>query len=68
VGDDEEYASLIDYVHSNPMRHGFCQHPSEWPWSSLHRFIAAGFTPPALPLAAPPWMWPAGQPGRTVRP
>jgi putative transposase len=68
VGDDDEYASLIDYVHSNPMRHGFCQHPSEWPWSSLHRFLSAGFTPPALPLAPPPWMRPAGQPGRAVRP
>jgi len=56
VGDDAEYAALIDYVHSNPMRHGFCQHASDWPWSSLHRFVAAGFDVPRLPLAPPPWM------------
>jgi putative transposase len=43
------------------MRHGFCQHPVEWPWSSLHRFVAAGFMPPALPLAPPPWMRPTAQ-------
>jgi len=68
VGDDAEYASLIDYVHSNPMRHGLCQEPAEWPWSSLHRFVAAGFTPPALPLAPAPWMRPAAPPLRTARP
>jgi putative transposase len=62
VGDDEEYSSLIDYVHSNPVRHGFCQHPAEWPWSSLHRFVAAGLTPPAQALAQPPRMRPATKP------
>jgi putative transposase len=55
VGDDDEYAALIDYVHSNPMRHGFCQNAVEWPWSSLHRFVAAGFDVPQPPLVAPPW-------------
>jgi len=58
VGDDDEYAALIDYVHSNPMRHGFCQNALEWPWSSLHRFVAAGFEAPQPPLVAPPWTGP----------
>jgi putative transposase len=56
VGCDGEYAELIDYVHGDPTRHGYCQHPAEWPWSSLHRFVAAGFTPPEVSLAPPPWM------------
>jgi putative transposase len=64
VGDDDEYAALIDYVHSNPMRHGFCQNAVEWPWSSLHRFVAAGFDVPQPPLAAPPWMGPMPAPAR----
>jgi putative transposase len=64
VGDDDEYAALIDYVHSNPMRHGFCQNAVEWPWSSLHRFVAAGFDAPQPPLAAPPWMGPMPAPVR----
>jgi putative transposase len=59
IGDDDEYTALIDYVHSNPMRHGFCEQASEWPWSSLHRFIAAGFTTPQARLPAPPWRPPA---------
>lgn len=41
VGSDE-YAGLVDYIHHNPLRHGLCGAPQEWPWSSLHRFIAAG--------------------------
>jgi putative transposase len=64
VGDDDEYAALIDYVHSNPMRHGFCQNAVEWPWSSLHRFVAAGFDVPQAPLAAPPWTGPMPAPAR----
>jgi putative transposase len=64
VGDDDEYAALIDYVHSNPMRHGFCQNAVEWPWSSLHRFVAAGFDAPQPPLVAPPWTGPLSTPAR----
>jgi putative transposase len=56
VGDDDEYADLVDYVHSNPILHGLCERASEWQWSSLHRFVAAGFEEPQPPLAPPPWM------------
>jgi putative transposase len=68
VSGDEEYASLIDYVHGNPVRHGYCEHPADWPWSSLHRFVAAGFEAPAQPLALPPWMRTTSQPVRIVHP
>ena len=57
IVDDEEYTALIDYLHGNPVRHGFCEHASEWPWSSVHRFSASGFALPALPSPPPPWMW-----------
>jgi putative transposase len=66
IGDDAEYAALIDYVHADPARHGLCEHPAQWQWSSLHRFIAAGFAPPAPPVApaVPPWMVRAAQASR----
>lgn len=67
VGDDEEYAALIDYLHSNPMRHGLCEDAAAWPWSSLHRFVAAGFAPPAMPLPAPPWMRGGTRPLQALR-
>jgi putative transposase len=67
VGDDDEYTALVDYVHSNPMRHGLCEHATDWPWSSLHRFMAAGFSAPEPPLPPPPWMRQGLAPSRALR-
>jgi putative transposase len=56
VADDAEYAVLVDYLHANPLRHGLCRHATDWPWSSLHRFVNAGMAPRALSATlAPPW-------------
>ena len=35
--DNEEYLrQVVVYIHNNPVYHGFCRHPSEYPWSSYH--------------------------------
>jgi putative transposase len=32
--DNEHYLqTLIKYIHFNPVNHGFCEHPLEYPWS-----------------------------------
>lgn len=57
VGSDAEYAALIDYMHTNPVRHGLCGCAHGWPWSSVHRFISEGLSVPqaeTLPVQ-PPW-------------
>ncbi|MCF8219476.1 MAG: hypothetical protein K9I29_08595 [Bacteroidales bacterium] len=37
---DEEYLrQVILYIHNNPVHHGFCKHPSDYPWSSYLTFI-----------------------------
>lgn len=46
IDDDDEYSRMVDYVHMNPLRHGVCKQIEDWPWSSLHRFLAAGFILP----------------------
>ena len=46
VTDDSHYRRLVDYVHANPVSHGLCAAPAEWPWSSVHRFVAAGLLIP----------------------
>lgn len=58
VADDAEYASLIDYMHTNPVRHGLCASADDWPWSSVHRFISAGLSvrQPEAPPVLPPWV------------
>jgi putative transposase len=57
VADEAQYASLIDYMHSNPVRHGLCSCAHDWPWSSVHRFISEGLVAPQLetPPVLPPW-------------
>ncbi len=49
IGDDTDYRRMVDYVHGNPVSHGLCQLPVEWPWSSVHRFVAEGFIIPPDP-------------------
>jgi putative transposase len=53
--DDADYHRLIDYVHADAVRHGHCRKLEDWPWSSLHRFIAAGLIAPPVrtPVEAP---------------
>lgn len=46
IADDADYRRLVDYVHANPVSHGLCQAPADWPWSSVHRFLAEGFLIP----------------------
>ena len=29
----------IDYVHDNPVKHGYVRCPVEWQWSSFHRWV-----------------------------
>jgi putative transposase len=55
VHDDAEYEVLVDYVHNNAVRHGLCAHAGDWPWSSLHRFISAGWSTADLAMELPPW-------------
>jgi len=35
----------IDYIHFNPVKHGYVKRPIDWPYSSVHRHIARGLLP-----------------------
>ncbi len=43
--DEQDFATHCDYIHDNPVRHGFCENPQDWQYSSIHRFIAQGIYP-----------------------
>jgi putative transposase len=43
IRDDRDDASHMDYVHFNPVKHELVTHPSEWPYSSFRRCVAAGW-------------------------
>ena len=42
IRDDRDYATHMDYVHYNPVKHGHVARVSEWPCSSFHRRVEAG--------------------------
>ena len=42
IRDDEDYARHVDYIHFNPVKHGWVMRAREWPYSSLHRFVREG--------------------------
>ena len=42
IRDERDYASHMDYVHFNPVRHGLVAHVVDWPYSSFRRCVAAG--------------------------
>ncbi len=45
IRDDRDYAAHVDYVHINPSKHGLVQRVSDWPYSTFHRYVAAGIYP-----------------------
>lgn len=61
IRDEADLESHADYIHYNPVKHGYAKAPCDWEWSSFHRFVAAGQyernwgkykTPPNLPMDA----------------
>lgn len=45
ITDEHDLARHIDYVHINPVKHGYVTRASDWPYSSLHRYIRQGLLP-----------------------
>ncbi|MGF1535936.1 MAG: transposase [Elainellaceae cyanobacterium] len=42
VRDEADLVRCCDYIHRNPVKHGFCAEPTDWRFSSVHRWIARG--------------------------
>jgi putative transposase len=45
IRDDRDYQRHVDYIHWNPVKHGFVLNPTDWRYSSIHRFIRQGLLP-----------------------
>ncbi len=46
IGTEEYFTTLVFYIHNNPVKHGFCKHILDYPWSSYATIIS--FTPTKL--------------------
>jgi len=45
IRDDEDFERHADYIHWNPVKHGWVKRVSEWPYSSFHSYVKQGAYP-----------------------
>ncbi|MGE5602860.1 MAG: transposase [Nitrososphaerales archaeon] len=41
IRNDAQFYCALNYVHHNPVKHGYTDDPYEWPWSSLINYLNA---------------------------
>lgn len=46
IRDDEDLQRHVDYIHFNPVKHGWVNQVVAWPYSSFHRYVRDGMLPP----------------------
>lgn len=56
IRNERDYRNHVDYVHWNPVKHGYVERPIDWPHSSVHRWVAGG-------LYEEPWTGGISEPG-----
>lgn len=42
IRDEGDFYRHIDYIHFNPVKHGYCAHPADWQHSSFSSWLARG--------------------------
>jgi putative transposase len=45
IRDDLDFSRHVDYVHINPVKHGYVTRVADWPHSSFHRYVKEGVLP-----------------------
>ena len=44
--DERDFSRHCDYIHFNPVKHGYVSRAADWPYSSYKKFVEAGVYPP----------------------
>lgn len=39
IRDNDDFRRHCDYIHYNPVKHGYCAAPKDWRFSSFHRYV-----------------------------
>jgi putative transposase len=42
IRDEADYERHVDYIHFNPVKHGYVARVADWPHSSFHRYVERG--------------------------
>jgi putative transposase len=45
IRNDKDLARHVDYIHFNPVKHGYVSRTCDWPHSSFHHYVARGLLP-----------------------
>ncbi len=45
IRDDADLERHVDYVHFNPVKHGYINRVCDWPYSSFSRYVERGVLP-----------------------
>ena len=45
IRDGQGFERHVDYIHFNPVKHGYVARASDWPYSSFHRYVREGVLP-----------------------
>ena len=45
IRDERDFCAHMDYVHINPVKHGWVKRGCDWPYSTFHRLVAQGVYP-----------------------
>jgi putative transposase len=43
--DENDFARHADYIHFNPVKHGYVGRVADWPHSTFHRMVRSGVYP-----------------------
>ena len=39
IRDDQDYENHMNYVHYNPVKHGWVERVRDWPYSTFHQYV-----------------------------
>jgi len=42
IRDEIDLENHVNYIHYNPVKHGYAKRASDWPYSSIHKYIRNG--------------------------
>jgi putative transposase len=45
IRDELDFEKHADYIHYNPVKHGYVKRPVDWPFSTFHRYVKTGVLP-----------------------
>lgn len=45
ISDEADFHRHLDYLQWNPVKHWYVKFPMDWPYSTIHRFVAQGHYP-----------------------